>query len=782
MNVTDPGDPLLPPHKEGRRRSARERQRKGPMWGCMKALIFVFTGLALLLLIVIGGGWWYVGSTSFAGLVKARIETTLESRLGRDVSIHDVQIIRTRPQRVILNDLRIANAPGGVARYFATVRQVEISGGVESFWGRAIKVDRVDVRDPHLWFEVFPNGEHNFPHWKSGPKQPREIVHLDIGKLYVAGGAFSFLDRKHDIEAVASNIASQVTVTRAEDLYEGVMNSPLVRVRLQDYEPFDVDLRGGFRYTPSILALRSVALKGRGIEAFVSGKLDPLTEGVYDLRLTSRLTLERVREIFRVEKLLAGTLALDTNLRGKQGAFHLTGGWASPHVTADTYDLTNARGKLAVNGSNLTVDIEKATYGGGNVGGHYALAQYAEPYPMKLDLRYAGISIEQLFSDWGVEGTGLRGAATGQLAYHWNKDKVLEGAGEGTAKLARNAVAFSDARYPVPVAGSTDFSLDRGVVTFRNAELDTDASHISLTGSLRIEQIVTDLNMTIRSTDFSELDRIAYNFAHSAGKKDFELLGLGGAGTITGTVSGPIDKPQVAAHVSGTQVHYSETLLGDAEIDLRYDGNRSVLTFERAQFAEGAGRLSLTGTVAFPDSGPGPRFDIAVEANGYPAQRAIDAVGLDLKIGEGLATGKMVVTGTPETGRATFAGLTVRRGDATLALGGTINWFPGKGNASFDLDIAAHNFPVADIATFLDFANVPVTGNLTGTLKLSGRKEALEGSGRITVRNGTAMGEPIDLASADIVFTQGRMRATNVLVQSPAGEIRGEGEVDLTNE
>ena len=33
-------------------------------------------------------------------------------------------------------------------------------------------------------------------------------------------------------------------------------------------------------------------------------------------------------------------------------------------------------------------------------------------------------------------------------------------------------------------------------------------------------------------------------------------------------------------------------------------------------------------------------------------------------------------------------------------------------------------------------------------------------------------GEPIDLASADIAFTRGRMRATNLLVQSPAGEIR----------
>jgi outer membrane protein assembly factor BamA len=786
MTTTDPGDPLLPPPHAGRHRSARERQRKGPMWGCLKGIFRLFMIGLLLMLIIIGGGWWYLGSTSFADLVLKRIEDTLESKLGREVTIGKVTIVRTRPQRVIIDDLRIANAKGGLAQHFATVRQIEITGGVESFWGRRIKVDRVDIRDPRLWFEVFPDGTHNFPKWASGPKRPREIVHLDIGKLFITNGGFGFLDRKHDIEAVALKLESQVSITQAEGLYEGVMKSPLMRVRLQDYETFDVDLNGGFRYTPGILQLRSIAMKGRGIEAFVSGKLDPLTEGVYDLRLTSRLGLERVREIFRIEKLLEGTIALDTRLSGKQGNFRLAGGWVSPRITADTYTLDDLKGRLDVNGNNMVVDVEKAGYGGGTIGAHYTLAKYAEPYPMNADLRYNGISIEQLFSDWGVEGTGLRGAATGNLSYHWNKDLVLEGAGQGTAKLARNAVTFSQAKYPVPLAGSTDFSLDKGVVTFRNAELDTEASHISLTGTLKIEEVVTDLAMTIRSSDFAELDRAGYNFAHSAGKNDYELLGLGGAGTITATLAGPIDTPQVAAHIDGTAVRYGEVLLGDAGIDLQYDGNRSLLTFDRAQFAGGGGRLSFTGTVAFPDNGAGPRFDVAVEANGYPAQRVIDAVALDLKIGEGMATGKMVVTGTPESGRVTFAGLTIRRpakeGTATLALNGSVDWLPGEGNVSFDLDIAATNFPVADIASFLDFADIPVTGDLTGALKLAGRKESLEGQGSVTIRNGTIMGEPIELASADLNFTEGHMRATNLLVRATAGEIRGEAELDLAKE
>jgi outer membrane protein assembly complex protein YaeT len=752
------------------------------MWGCMKAIFWLFGVGFVLLMLTVGTGWWYLGTTNFAGLVKVRIEDTLEARLGREVTIGRVEIIRTRPQKIILHNIRIANAPGGAAPAFATVSRVEIAGGVESFWGRRVKVDRVDVIQPNLWFEIFPDGTHNFPKWKSGPRRPREIVHLDIGELFVKNGAFSFNDRKHQIVAVAHDIDSNITVTRAEDLYEGLMTSPLVRVRIQDYEAFDVDMRGGFRYTPGVLALRSIALKGRGIEAFLAGKLDPLTEAQYDLKLTSRLQLERIKEIFRLEPLLAGQIVLDTNLRGKAGDFRMTGGWSSPQLAADAYELADARGKLDITGNNMTVDVERAGYGGGTIGAHYVLSKYAEPYPMRVDLRYNAIALEQLFNDWGVENTGLRGAATGNLTYRWNKEKLLEGAGEGSARLARNATAFSDARYPIPLAGSADFALNNGVVTFRRGELDTDKSHISLTGSLRIENIVTDLRMSIRSTDFSELDRVAYNFAHSAGKEDFELLGFGGAGTITGTVRGPIEKPQVAATVAGTAIHYNDVLLGDGDLAIRYNGDTSTLTFDRGVFALDGGRIALTGTIVFPERGPGPRFDIAADATGYPAQRAIDAVGLDMKIGAGLATGKLIVAGTPENGRATFANLIVRRESATLALNGTINWLPGEGNVAFDLDIAATNFPIGDIAAFLDFADIPATGELTGTLKIAGRKEALEGEGSVTIRSGSIMGEPIELASADIAFTQGRMRATNVLVRAAAGEIRGEAEVDIANE
>ena len=100
---------IEPAAEEHNHRSARERQRRGPMWGCLKWMGCSTIGFFVLLAVIIIGGWWYLGSSSFAGLVQLRIQKTLESRLGRKVDIASVQIDRGRQSRIIINGLRIGN-------------------------------------------------------------------------------------------------------------------------------------------------------------------------------------------------------------------------------------------------------------------------------------------------------------------------------------------------------------------------------------------------------------------------------------------------------------------------------------------------------------------------------------------------------------------------------------------------------------------------------------------------------------------------------------------------
>ena len=284
-----------------------------------------------------------------------------KARLGREVDVGPVTIERGQQSRIIINGLRIGNAPGAVHPYFATATQVIVTGGIDSFWGRKIGVDRIDIVEPHLYFEIYPAGSkltHNFPHWSSGPPSRYEIYHLDLGKLYIARGAFELLDRRHDITATTSNITSTINVTPQEDFYAGVINSSQLALRIQDYLPVTMNMRGKFRFTPDNLELQSLALDGgRDLRIFLNGHVAPLSDAVYNLHVTSQVGLNRVRQIFRVNKVLDGMIDLDGMLRGKGGTFTLTGGWLSPRLRADVYDLAAIRGTM-----NITGDRTASTF------------------------------------------------------------------------------------------------------------------------------------------------------------------------------------------------------------------------------------------------------------------------------------------------------------------------------------------------------------------------------------------------------------------------------------
>ena len=125
----------------------------------------------------------------------------------------------------------------------------------------------------------------------------------------------------------------------------------------------------------------------------------------------------------------------------------MSGGWVSPKITADVYDLTNARGKMNVTDDR---DHRRRRDARATAAARSPRTTCCRSTPsrirMTVDLRYNGVSLEKLFNDWGIKDTGLRGGATGRLAYHWNKDKVLAGAGNGTATLAKHARPHSRTR------------------------------------------------------------------------------------------------------------------------------------------------------------------------------------------------------------------------------------------------------------------------------------------------------------------------------------------------
>ena len=289
MNVTDPGRSAAAPAP--RRAGIAPRANASARGRCgvaSRACFWVFAVGLLLLLHRHRRRLVVPRLDELRGLVRKQHRGRRSSRssAARSPSAAST-IVRTRPQRIILNDLRIANAHGRRrASTSPPCAQIEITGGVRVVLGpqRSRSIASTSAirgsgsRSSRTARTTSRSG-------RPGPQRRCEIVHLDIGKLFITNGALRLpRPQARHRRGARRRSTRTVTVTRAEG-----------SVRRDHEQPARARAAAGLRAVRRRSARRlplharhprscsSIALQGRGIEAFLSGKLDPLTEGVYDL-------------------------------------------------------------------------------------------------------------------------------------------------------------------------------------------------------------------------------------------------------------------------------------------------------------------------------------------------------------------------------------------------------------------------------------------------------------------------------------------------------------------
>ncbi|MEO8218642.1 MAG: hypothetical protein ABI718_16320, partial [Acidobacteriota bacterium] len=352
------GEEIAPP--------ADERARRG----CRRWVAIGLLAAALIGGIVYLAGSRYLRSAAFADMVRQKVEATLEAHLGRDVTIERV-VLADHPLRIVLRNVRVANVPGGMHKDFASARELEIRAGIESFLQRKITIAQIVVRGLEVHFEVYPEQfgvSNNFPGWKQGaPSSNRPIAEFDARQILVQSGTFTYDDLARDLHATVAELSSLIKPDLSRQIYSGVVNSPKTTIVITDFKPVEATTHAEFRYATGALALTAVDLRGEGLQAHLSGAIDPLSEAVYDFRVTSDISLARVRQVLSMEKALSGELTLDGRLSGKQGDFSLKGSFAVPQLRADAYALANLKGTVDVGGQRTDVHIASGRYAGGSL-------------------------------------------------------------------------------------------------------------------------------------------------------------------------------------------------------------------------------------------------------------------------------------------------------------------------------------------------------------------------------------------------------------------------------
>ncbi|WP_043358894.1 AsmA family protein [Belnapia sp. F-4-1] len=100
---------------------------------------------------------------------KPRIQAAVEAATGRSLALGDIGVKLALAPTLTVEDVALANAPGGSRPQMATIRRVEVELALLPLLSRRVEVRRLVLRSPDILLETDAAGR---PNWAFAPPQP----------------------------------------------------------------------------------------------------------------------------------------------------------------------------------------------------------------------------------------------------------------------------------------------------------------------------------------------------------------------------------------------------------------------------------------------------------------------------------------------------------------------------------------------------------------------------------------------------------------------------------
>lgn len=410
--------------------------------------------------------------------------------------------------------------------------------------------------------------------------------------------------------------------------------------------------------------------------------------------------------------------------------------------------LGNATAKVNVNNDRVELNELNAAVMEGSINGQATIA-FNSRSESKINADFVNLDLAKVLALQSSRVIPIEGQTTGRA------DLVFRGTDlkttSGSLKADITANAGSADKGLVPVTGVIDLTAVNGLFNIDLAKLNSEKSELSATGRFDLRADDSNLQVALKSTDASEIDRLFRVLGVSPEAEsqldamETQFAGdLAFNGTITGNLSDPIINGQASVYsvlLHGRDIGSIETAINvspvgvnlrDGKLTERDGGNA---TFDVTVPYSGVNNTTVNATLngvnagnllaALPFELPERLRDFSGKTSGTVALSGLpnDSQGsIDLTAANGTVAGQ---TFDSLKARADFQGTRInitsgeiRVGEGVLSVNGNYD----RANDGFDLNLESRSMPLPLVLSFLPQSTAipPFTGLVDLTAKATG--------------------------------------------------------------
>jgi len=570
----------------------------------VKILLGVAGGIVVLLIAIALTGVYIAQSDWLREKLRTGIVAQLEKSTGGRAEIgkfkFDWKTLTAELDDVVLHGTEPAGSPP-----LLRVKTLVVGLKIISLAKRDVDVALLRIEDPKAYLLVAADGSTNIPNPKTPAKSDKDAIQtlldLKVGQFALNHGtaevhAAGQPPKTASYDVAGQNLQANLGYDAAGPDYKGTVKVAPLELRYGVYGKVPVNVDLALQVEKSRLRVTSAKLDTAESHIELSGNLESLANPVVTAQYSGRISVKELGGILKLKSRQSGTVELGGNARYANATDYLVTGNLHGRDVAFSqpgFNVRNVRLDSAVEADpkKIKLDGVRVKALGGEVAGAAELREF-DAFEARGKLEHCDVR-------------ALAALGTKQMLPY---DGLVSGPFEVRGRLSdtRNQHLMASTRLGIsPVKGSTPVTgvLDakyegaRDTVAFGPSYLALPNTRLDLSGVL---------GQTVKvHAESRNLDDLLPAIASPAMKTMPVSLGSGStAGSVVfdGTVTGKLDNPRIAGHVTGRNFVYQQQTVDLLTADLTAQSTGAAVS--QAMLNYKMLRASFSGTVGLKNWKP----------------------------------------------------------------------------------------------------------------------------------------------------------------------------------
>ncbi len=558
------------PSGEQRRRPHLVPRREKPHkpWTAKRVAKWIGLGVLILIVLIVIALFTLPKVSSFRQWALHKATATLSFSLGTQVQVRDFSLNLPR-LTLDLYAVTISGAPPYPDPPLLTVDHMGLGLGITSFLRRQWYVKNITVDHPVVHVFVDPHGTDNLPQTKKNPnnQSKTDLFQLGLRHALLDRGEVYYNNRKSILDADLHDLTFRAQFDPAQQRYSGGMSYRDGHLKLENFQPMVHDLDAEFDATRNAFTLRRALLRSgpshfqlaATMEDFAHPRLHATYSAVVDSGEFRRIMKNPTLPVGVIDA--AGTLNYQSQPDVPMMALlTLNGDLSSRALQVQTPsfrgNITDIAARYSLANGNVAVTGMRANLLGGSLAGDLTMRDITGAAQSHLRAALKGVSLAQLrpmMKSAALEQVALSGTVNADADARWGKTFNDMVARSNAAIQGRIAPRQPGSAQVVPVDGviHAEYRAARKEISLIQSYLRMPQTSLQLNGTVSNR---SSLQIRLQANDLHQIETMAAMFRPPQPGQPVQPLGLYGAASFTGAVSGSTSAPNLTGQLQATNL------------------------------------------------------------------------------------------------------------------------------------------------------------------------------------------------------------------------------------